>query len=358
MLSLNLWTESLILFLLLIIYDLTLMKFPKKEVKKIGIFRALPLGDLLCSIPAMRSLRAAYPNAKIYFIGLPDTEAVIRRWSHYVDEFIPFPGYPGLPEQPFDEENFYCFLPKVQAIKFDLILQMQGNSNALNPLVKSFNSRYLAGFCKDIADENDCFLIYPGFGTETQRQLSLMTHLGIPRSGDRLEFPLFPADHQHLEQLRLPIEPGAYVCIHPGSKGSWKQWPSIYFACIANYCTDLGFKVLLTGSQHELHLARHVADLMKTKPIICAGKTTLGSLALLIRQAAAVISSATEIAQIATAFKTPSMMISMDNEPFRWGRSDQQLNRIIDWGSNPDFRIVHQEVVSLFGQLQLFHKSV
>jgi ADP-heptose:LPS heptosyltransferase len=334
------------------------MKFPKKEVKKIGIFRALQLGDILCSIPVMRSLRAAYPNAKIYFIGLPDTEAVIRRWSHYVDEFISFPGYPGLPEQSFDEENFYCFLPKILAIKFDLILQMQGNSNVLNHLVKSFNPRHLAGFCKDSPDENDCFLIYPDHGTETQRQLSLMTHLGIPLSGDELEFPLFPADHQHLEQLRLPIEPGAYVCIHPGSKGSWKQWPSIYFACIANYCTDLGFKVLLTGSLNDLHLAQHVADLMQTKPIICAGKTTLGSLAILIKQAAAVISNAAEIFQIANAVDTPNMMISMDKAPSRLGRSDQRLNRIIDWDSNPDFRIVHQEVVSLFEQLQLFYKSV
>jgi ADP-heptose:LPS heptosyltransferase len=181
------------------------MKFPKKEVKKIGIFRALQLGDILCSIPVMRSLRAAYPNAKIYFIGLPDTEAVIRRWSHYVDEFISFPGYPGLPEQSFDEENFYCFLPKILAIKFDLILQMQGNSNVLNHLVKSFNPRHLAGFCKDSPDENDCFLIYPDHGTETQRQLSLMTHLGIPLSGDELEFPLFSS---------RPSTPGATAAPH------------------------------------------------------------------------------------------------------------------------------------------------
>ncbi|NQX37450.1 ADP-heptose:LPS heptosyltransferase [Pedobacter steynii] len=334
------------------------MKFSKKEIKKIGIFRALQLGDLLCSIPAMRSLRAAYPNAKIYFIGLPETEAVIKRLSHYLDDFIPFPGYPGLPEQPFDEENFHCFLAKIQAINFDLILQMQGNSNLLNQLIKSFNTRYLAGFCRDRSDQNDCFLSYPDDGPEIQRQLSLVEHLGIPLSGDELEFPLFPADHQHLEQLRLPIGPGAYVCIHPGSKGSWKQWPSIYFACIANYCADLGFKVLLTGSLHEMQLVQHVADLMKTKPIICAGKTTLGSLAVLIKQAAAVISNATEISEIATALDTPSMYISMDKEPFRWGKSDQRLNRIIDWNSHPDFRIVHQEVVSLFGELQLFHKSV
>jgi ADP-heptose:LPS heptosyltransferase len=340
------------------IIDLALMKFPKKEIKKIGIFRALQLGDILCSIPAMSSLRAAYPHAKIYFIGLPETEAVIKRLSHYLDEFIPFPGYPGLPEQPFDEENFYCFLAKIQVIKFDLMLQMQGNSNVLNQLVKSFNPRYLAGFCRDRSDENDCFLRYPDDGTEIGRQQSLMKHLGIPLSSDELEFPLFPADYQHLEQLRLPIEPGAYVCIHPGSKGAWKQWPSIYFACIANYCGDLGFKVLLTGSLHEMHLVQHVADLMKTKPIICAGRTTLGSLAILIKQAAAVISNATEISEVATALDTPSMFISMDKEPFRWGKSNHRRHRIIDWATSPDFRIVHQELVSLFERMQLFDKSV
>jgi ADP-heptose:LPS heptosyltransferase len=327
---------------------LIFMKIPKKELKRIGIFRALHLGDILCSIPAIRNLRNAYPNAKIYFIGLPAAEPLIRRFSCYLDEFIPFPGYPGLPEQPFDEENFECFLNKIRNLNFDLILQMQGNGTIVNPMMRSFNARYLAGFCKNKEEENEFLLTYPNHGHEIHRHLSLIRHLGLPIDSDELEFPISSADYEHFAKLNLPLEPGNYVCIHPGSRGSWRQWPSLYFAGIGNYCTDLGYKVVLTGTSQELELIHHVAELMKTPPLVTAGRTTLGSLAVLISQAAALVANCTGVSHMAAALRTPSVIISMDTEPYRWGPLNKELHRTIDWTVTPDFLQVHKEVAALF----------
>ena len=81
----------------------------KNEIKKIAVFRALQLGDLLCAIPAVRALRAAFPNAEITLIGLPWAKDLVARFNQYFDKFISFPGYPGLPEQPFDASKFEEF---------------------------------------------------------------------------------------------------------------------------------------------------------------------------------------------------------------------------------------------------------
>lgn len=324
------------------------MKLTPEKLEKIGIFRALHLGDLLCAIPAIRNIRKAYPNAKLYFIGLPDAEPLIRRFSAYVDEFIAFPGYPGLPEQPFEEEDFDRFLSSIRKINFDLLLQMQGDGTIVNQMMRSFNSRYLAGFCKHHHTEDELFLTYPDHGHEIHRHLNLVQHLGLSSDGDELEFPISGADYEHFEQLKLSLEPGRYVCIHPGSRGNWRQCPSLYFSAIGNYCTDLGYQVVLTGTRQELELVGHVALLMKVKPIIAAGRTTLGSLAVLISRTRALIANCTGVSHIAAALKTPSVIISMDGEPHRWGPLNKELHRTIDWTINPDYHVVHKEVAALF----------
>jgi len=96
------------------------MKLAEKEIKKIGVFRALQLGDMLCAIPAIRALRKAYPHAQIILLGLPWAKIFAARFDHYFDNFILFPGYPGLPEQGFDATVFHHFIGDMQYQQFDL----------------------------------------------------------------------------------------------------------------------------------------------------------------------------------------------------------------------------------------------
>src|SRR4051812_26935825 len=122
------------------------MKLKADQVKKIAIFRALQLGDLLCSIPAIRALRSAYPSAEITLLSMPWASWLVDRFPAYLNRFIHFPGYPGLPEQPFDAHRFAGFMELMHKEAFDLILQMHGNGTIVNIKVELLGAKHTAGF--------------------------------------------------------------------------------------------------------------------------------------------------------------------------------------------------------------------
>lgn len=322
-------------------------------IKTIAIFRALQLGDMLCVIPAIRSLRKAHPSAHITLIGLPWAKELVQRFPAYFDDFIAFPGYPGLPEQNFNQELFDIFLKRVKAHQFDMVIQMQGNGTIVNQLLRTFGAKNVAGFSPEPQPISPglFFMPYPNHGHEISRHLELMTFLGVPTTGTALEFPITAQDEADFHKLKLPVSKGRYMVIHPGSRGNWRQWPPLYFASLGDYCLKSGYQVVLTGTKEEIPVINEVIKLMKYPPIVAAGKTTIGSVAVLIDQAFALIANCTGVSHMASALGTQSVIISMDGEMERWAPLDKTLHATIDWTKTTDYHAVLKEVTALFFRL-------
>ncbi|HUP13515.1 MAG TPA: glycosyltransferase family 9 protein, partial [Niastella sp.] len=222
-----------------------MMQF-ENDTPKIAIFRALQLGDMLCTVPALRALRKAYPKANIALIGLPWATSFVQRYNKHLDRLIVFPGYNDLPEQPYDEANWKRFVTQMQREQFDCILQMQGNGTIVNHMLQQLQAKQLAGFHRHDCRMDDRFFVeYPEGPHEVMRHLALMEHLGIPADGTDMEFPVTKQEEETLLQVAPFAHNEPYIVIHPGSRSPARQWQPGYFAALGDYCAEHGYRVVL-----------------------------------------------------------------------------------------------------------------
>jgi ADP-heptose:LPS heptosyltransferase len=295
--------------------------------------RALHLGDLLCTVPAFRALRAAFPEATITLIGLPWAKTFVERFSRYLDEFIEFPGYPGLPEQEPDYRRLTEFLAAMRRRRFDWAIQMQGDGSYVNDLVQLFGARTIWGFTQAHADSTstDGWLPYPADCSEIHRHLRLLKHIGVPLQGDQLEFPLSANDHIEFNGLSdaARLEPGRYACIHPGGRGPARRWSTEGFLEVALGLSDRDLRIAITGVREERPLADTLARSVPGEVVNLAGLTTLGSLGVLLSHARLLIANDTGVSHVAAALGTPSVILSVGSDPIRWNPLDRARHRVL-----------------------------
>ncbi|HZU11891.1 MAG TPA: glycosyltransferase family 9 protein [Chloroflexota bacterium] len=296
---------------------------------RIAVFRALQLGDLLVAVPALRSLRAGYPDAEITLISLPWAATFARRFGRYVDRFVPFPGFPGLAEirpQPGGTERF---LAEQRAEQYDLVIQMHGNGSVSNRVVRALAGARTAGYYEgERPDWLDIAAPYPS-GPEVRRNLGLIRLLDCPERGTDLEFPLTSADQREAASLLTGL-PRPLIGLHPGARSPARRWPAEHFATAANLLARRhGGTMVLTGTQEEASLVDHVARLLEGPAVSLAGRTSLGGLAAVIVRLDLFLSNSTGPAHIADAVHTPSVIAWGAADPERWAPLDTTLHRVV-----------------------------
>jgi ADP-heptose:LPS heptosyltransferase len=309
-------------------------------MKKIGILRALNLGDLLTSVPALRALRYKYRRAEISLISLPWANTFVDRYKIYIDRFIEFPGFPGLPEQTINTKAIVDFIREIRKENFDLVIQMQGNGVITNALVDIFGAKLNAGFCIERSKKKDWLLFTVKEDTnEVLKMTQLMEFLGISVTNYDLELPLFYKEYLEFGNLRKKYNLGKkpYIVIHTGSRDPGKRFGKLNFANIANFFIELGFEIVFTGTNIEEKIVTDILQIIRKPAINLVGKTSLGAVALLIKNSALLVTNDTGISHVASAVKARSVVIFTHQENVkRWAPLDNTKHIAISPESNTE----------------------
>lgn len=302
--------------------------------RRIAIFRALFLGDLLCSVPAFRALRHRFPDAEITLIGLPWMATVVPRFS-YVDRLLIFPGYAPIAEAPYDPPRTAAFLAEARAYGYDLAIQMHGDGSNSNSFVADLRARVSLGYRRGLESDERLMisLPYDPDEHETLRWLRLVGEVGAATDDPSLEFPILPREAADAGRLleSLPGGAGPLVGVHAGAKDAARRWPPLRFAAVADQlAVRFGARIVLTGSADERPLTAAVRSAMRAPALELAGHTDLGAFAALIGSFDLLLTNDTGASHLAAATRTPSVVLFGQTRPSAWAPLDRTRHYVID----------------------------
>lgn len=259
------------------------------------VLRALHLGDLLVAVPALRALRRAYPGHRLV-LAAPPVLAPLAELIGAVDAVLPTAGPAAVAWTGAGP---------------DVAVNLHGTGPLSHRALDALAPRTRIGFRADGWPGPEWAAVARDHAHERERWCALLQAYGIRTD---------PGDVALQVPAGAPHPDPAPVLVHPGARYGAKRWPAERFAAVAAALDEAGHRVLLTGSADERPLAVAVArgaGLPLTR--VLAGRTSLRQLCGLVAGAGLLISGDTGIAHIATAYRTPSVVLFGPVSPAQWG---------------------------------------
>ncbi|MGN9779224.1 glycosyltransferase family 9 protein [Micromonospora sp. H33] len=274
------------------------------------VLRALGVGDLATAVPALRALRTTYPDQELT-LAAPAWLAPLVELIGGVDRLVDAPGLGRLP--------WTGPAP-------DLAVNLHGRGPQSHRMLTATRPGRLLAFANTDAAHHDGPPWRPD-EHEVDRWCRLLAWYGIP------------ADRTDLALRRPPIGalPAGVTIVHPGAKAPHRRWPPERFAAVARHLTSTGHRVVVTGNRAEHRLAQQIAHLAGLPDrAILAGRTDLHDLATLVAHARLLVSGDTGIAHLATAYRTPSVLLFGPVSPARWGPPPDRTCHEVLWRGTYD----------------------
>ncbi|WP_445256458.1 glycosyltransferase family 9 protein [Nocardioides aurantiacus] len=276
------------------------------------VLRALGLGDLLAGVPALRALRRALPGHELV-LAAPEPLRPLVELSGAVDRLLPTGEL---------EPVAWSWPPP------EIAVDLHGNGPASKRLLQALCPARLLAFAGPGRDGTPVLgPVWDPDEHERDRWCRLVAEgLGVPAD---------PSDLLLAAPARPSPAPGAAV-VHPGAAYGSRRWPPDRFAAVARSLHDAGHRVVVTGGASEVALAdgvRRGAGL--PEEALLAGRTDLADLAALVAGARVVVCGDTGTAHLASAYRTPSVVLFGPTPPRRWGPPPDGPHRVLWHGSGP-----------------------
>ncbi|MBU1727603.1 MAG: lipopolysaccharide heptosyltransferase II [Candidatus Omnitrophica bacterium] len=257
-----------------------------RDNKRILIFNVNWLGDVLFSTAVIRNIRYNYPDSFIA-CAVPKRCRSILEGNPYLNEIIIFDekdSHKGLFAQ-------LSFIKMLKSKKFDMVFLLHRSfTRALVARLAGIPERFgyytkKRGFLltkKIIAPDRDSL-------HRADYYLNVIEQSGLKVKDKFADFVFSDTDAKSVEDWlsHHGIASQDFLAVlNPG--GNWlpKRWPKENWVHLAEgLAKNFGAKIVITGAQTDVALARSIREAVKEKPVVACGVFSLKQLGSLAKRA-------------------------------------------------------------------------
>lgn len=290
-------------------------KLPQEGLDKILIRGTNWIGDAVMTLPAVASVRAAYPKAHLAILAKPPVTDIYQLFSA-ADEIIPY-------EKKFDNApGVFRLAHALRKMRFDAAILLQ---NAIEAAIMTIAAGIplRAGYN---SDGRGFLLTHPIRRTkgifkvhQIDYYLEMVKALGCAdvERAPHLETFISPAQAADIVRQHLPDAAGRFIGIAPGATyGPAKRWLSERFAQAGDRLSkELNAQAVLFGGQSDREIAEQVRGQALTGMINLAGRTSLTETVYLISQCRLFISNDSGLMHVAGAMNIPTVAVFGSTNP-------------------------------------------
>ncbi|WP_019142569.1 glycosyltransferase family 9 protein [Noviherbaspirillum massiliense] len=284
------------------------------DVRKIAVLRPNAVGDFVFALPALHALRAAYPGARIVYIGKAWHADFLRDRPGPVDDVAVLPPCPGVglpPDAHVEQGPLQAFIAAMREERFDLALQLYGGGHYSNPFIMQFGADLTLGLRADGAPPLDRHIAY----RERQNRRLLLLEAAALAGADLLRLTRQPelqvTERDRREAACILPDLGArpLVVLQPGASDSRRHWPARRFAAVGDALAEQGAAIAVNGTAQEAPVVREVIGHMRHPALDLSGKLSLAGLCGVLERTALLVSNDTGPLHLALAIGTPGVGI-------------------------------------------------
>mgnify|MGYP000854157144 CR=1 FL=1 len=277
--------------------------------RKICVIHLNQIGDLMFSLPLLKSLRDRFPEAQIHSLLRPSLTGLLED-SPYVDRIIP------------RRDALFSRLKLLWSLRrerYDLVISLPRSEEALLLTMMS-NAQVKAGFYRWPWDRGlDVKEVLQGHYSWFNFS-KLLARLDIPVSQDTY-VGLLRVD----EPLRVEGLPWRYAVISPGasSRRQSKQWDERKYASVITELSMMfGLSCVLVGGGDAVDLTRRISEHVHPsldggvrQVVDLAGKISLRELAAVLKKAKLFVGIDSGVMHMASALDVPTVAIFGPTDP-------------------------------------------